>query len=69
MRRLASKAQRLRIYLLQNGLCALCGIDLEVFEIDHVDPFRRNGPTALWNLQALCLPCHHSKTSGQASVT
>lgn len=66
MRRLASKTQRVRTWILQDGKCALCGIDLEGFEVDHVEPFSKNGVTELWNLQALCINCHRSKTSEQA---
>jgi len=29
---------------------------------DHVDPVAHDGPTALWNMEALCTPDHRKKT-------
>ena len=64
MRRLANKRQRYLIFMVQNGLCAVCNRELPIdFEVDHQQPFSQKGKTELWNLQALCLTCHHAKTS------
>lgn len=63
MRRLATKSQRQTVYLLQEGLCAICGVELtDRFEVDHIQEFVNDGVTELWNLQALCKSCHSEKT-------
>ena len=36
-----------------------------IFELDHIVPFARGGPTKPDNLQALCLHCHQLKTRGE----
>lgn len=60
-RRLANKQERILLWILQDGCCALCGRELETFQVDHVVPFSKNGETTLWNEQALCVTCHKSK--------
>jgi 5-methylcytosine-specific restriction endonuclease McrA len=68
MRRLASKTQRIALFILHDGKCAICGEELpERFEIDHINPWIKKGRTELWNLQPLCLDCHSKKTSAQVS--
>ena len=63
MKRLATKSQRQTVYLLQEGLCAICGEELtDRFEVDHMQEFANDGVTELWNLQALCKSCHSEKT-------
>lgn len=64
MRRTANKFQRVLVWSLQDGMCAICGGELpDVFEVDHIQPFSQKGPTESWNLQALCVSCHREKTS------
>jgi 5-methylcytosine-specific restriction endonuclease McrA len=62
--RSASKTQRVTLWILQDGKCAICGEELpEYFEVDHLQPFQAKGGTQLWNLQALCTSCHKQKTA------
>ena len=68
-RRLANRRERELLYLLHDGCCALCGEPLpDEFHIDHIQQYARGGKTALWNLQPVCIPCHLSKSSGQAKA-
>ena len=68
-KRLASRRQRLSVWIIQDGKCGICGHDLEDrFEIDHIQPFSRKGPTDLWNLQAICIQCHKNKTKVDSSL-
>jgi 5-methylcytosine-specific restriction endonuclease McrA len=68
--RYATPQHRRRLYLLQDGRCALCGVSLpSVFDVDHIVPFTQGGPTSLWNLQAVCLACHRAKTPLDGSHT
>ncbi len=61
--RFASKTQRHRLYIIQDGQCALCQEELpDDFPVDHIVPFSQGGQTELWNLQGLCLECHQAKT-------
>ena len=54
MRRLANKRQRYLIFMVQNGLCAVCNRELPIdFEVDHQQPFSQKGKTELWNLQVM----------------
>lgn len=46
----------------QNGCCAWCGHPMSLFIADHVLPLELGGPTALRNLQLLCLECNATKT-------
>lgn len=62
MRRLATKSERVSIWILQDGKCAICDGRLEdSFEVDHIVPFSKRGETTLCNLQALCTECHLRK--------
>jgi 5-methylcytosine-specific restriction endonuclease McrA len=68
-RRIATKTQRVTLYLLQEGKCAICGKDLgDSFEVDHIQPFSQRGITEIWNLQALHKHCHSQKTFDQSSA-
>jgi len=64
-RRFATKRQRLELFLYQQGLCALCGDPLgDRYEVDHVVPFSKDGPTETWNMQAVHSDCHRKKNCG-----
>ncbi|MGA1416710.1 MAG: HNH endonuclease [Candidatus Nanopelagicaceae bacterium] len=67
MRRIATKRERDLLWILQNGRCAICGCELNSFDVDHVVPFSRKGETTIWNLQPLCVTCHKSKHSSKSS--
>jgi 5-methylcytosine-specific restriction endonuclease McrA len=69
MPRCASKSQRVALFILEDGKCAICGEDLppEQFDADHITPWINEGKTELWNLQPLCLKCHLKKSRAQAS--
>jgi 5-methylcytosine-specific restriction endonuclease McrA len=64
-RRLASRFQRLGLAVVQEWKCAGCGKELEQFEAHHLKPFSKGGETELWNLEALCGPCHSKKHQGR----
>jgi 5-methylcytosine-specific restriction endonuclease McrA len=67
MRRIATKRERDLLWILQQGKCAICGNELDSFEVDHVIPFSQQGETSLWNEQALCEICHKSKHRSPSS--
>lgn len=68
-RRFASKRERLTLWLLQDGKCAICSRGLEEkFEIDHLTPYSKKGATELWNLQMVCSECHLAKSLEAASA-
>lgn len=62
--------QRLRQQVLTAAAqtCAACGQVQLALEVDHVEPHRGDARLFwdLTNLQALCKPCHASKTRGGA---
>lgn len=43
--------------------CAKAGRVTEATEVDHIVPKSRGGTDAGTNLQALCVPCHATKTA------
>jgi len=54
-----------RAFLSRNPLCVECGRVAEV--VDHITPMRLGGD--FWspdNHQALCAPCHNSKSGREA---
>lgn len=68
LNRFASKRDRETLWALQDGKCALCKAGLgDVFHVDHIQPFSQKGSGELWNLQALCPPCHQAKTKVDSS--
>lgn len=54
------------LYSLQNGKCNGCGrkFPKDIFEVDHIVPFSRDGGERLNNLQLLCPPCNGKKGAG-----
>lgn len=61
MSRFFSAKQRRYLFILAGGECQLCGCELTEFHADHVVAYANNGPTALQNGQALCVPCNLRK--------
>jgi 5-methylcytosine-specific restriction protein A len=50
----------------QGWQCNICNYMLSsCFDIDHHVPLFKGGPDAYENLQALCVPCHRSKTADE----
>jgi len=51
------------------GHCAYCGnpIDFNKFEVDHIEPLRRNdnygGSDTIENKNPACMPCNRSKST------
>jgi superfamily II DNA or RNA helicase len=61
-RRHFSGRERVALYLVQDGRCALCGVELESgWHADHVTPWSHGGATDVLNGQALCAPCNLKK--------
>ena len=57
-RRAFTDVQRAQILARQHHECGYCGHELERFEVHHIVPWARGGPTETDNGVALCLPCH-----------
>lgn len=50
-----------RLFKLQRGRCACCGVKLVTNHLDHVIPVALDGPNEDWNMQLLCPPCNLKK--------
>lgn len=50
----------------QNYKCNVCSVFLDVYDIDHIIPYRIDPVHRLSNLQALCPTCHARKTRSEA---
>lgn len=63
MARAFNQRQRLHAFASTDGLCALCGAELDpdCFHADHVIPWARGGETSAMNAQALCSICNPTK--------
>lgn len=62
MRTRVPKAFRRLILKRQKHKCAVCSMFLDVYDIDHIIPYRVYPVHKLNNLQALCPNCHARKT-------
>lgn len=69
---------RQAVFMRDGGKCATCGHRCstrgsDVWHLDHIQPLVENrgvGDIEYWkmgNLQTLCQPCHHAKTSREAT--
>ena len=61
-----STSFRLNLFLKRRGICTSCSQKNDAgkaWDIDHILPLALGGTNELENLQILCKPCHHSKTS------
>ncbi len=65
-RRRIPKRERAAVLESQNGRCADCGAEIAggAFDIDHTVALALGGADDRSNYQALCHPCHHTKTRG-----
>jgi hypothetical protein len=45
----------------QNNACAICKLEKEKYEGDHIIPWASGGKTVFENLQVLCSDCHRKK--------
>ena len=50
------------VLLRQKHKCNVCSVFLDVYDIDHIVPYRIHPVHKLSNLQALCPTCHARKT-------
>ena len=58
-----NKIIRAEVFRRDNGICAKCGENCEVWEADHIAPvFMGGGACDLSNYQTLCIYCHKDKT-------
>ena len=66
-REVVSDKMRADMYDEQHGECAYCSKVLTQspadFDLDHIIPVRRGGPTCRSNLHLLCVRCHRTKSS------
>jgi 5-methylcytosine-specific restriction protein A len=57
-------------YRREHPLCEECernGRTTAMYYVDHITPIRLGGDRLRWdNLQSLCKPCHHTKSSLEA---
>lgn len=60
-----SKAQKLKMYENQKGICPICGDHFEIneMEADHKTPWSLGGKTELDNGQMLCKKCNREKSN------
>ena len=60
-----SKEMIARMYVKQEGECALCGDDLtfgtKETHLDHINPRAKGGDNDFDNLQLVCAPCNYAK--------
>ena len=62
MTRRFNREQRILLYLLADGRCVMCGVELDTgWHADHVFPYERGGLTDISNGQALCPDCNQKK--------
>lgn len=62
--RLFTRRQKQELYVMANGKCVICGIDLEKgWHADHIIPYSKDGETVLENGQALCKSCNLKKNN------
>jgi 5-methylcytosine-specific restriction endonuclease McrA len=59
--------QREMIWKMQCKKCSACKAKIDTYQIDHIIPLSQGGDNRFENLQALCLPCHKSKTNKETS--
>lgn len=60
--RLFNSKQRTVLYLVQDGRCAICGVELTPgWHADHLHPWALGGETSIVNGQALCPTCNRKK--------
>ena len=57
--------QRMVLYRLGEGKCAICGKELgeNEFEADHITPHSKGGKTEISNGQILCVECNRKKSN------
>ena len=62
MRRRFNSSERTAAYIIADGKCEDCGVELQPgWHGDHGIPFSLGGPTNVMNIQALCPPCNWKK--------
>lgn len=62
MSRFFNPRQRQALWIIANGRCQMCDIELQTdWHADHVIPHSKGGPTDVINGQALCPPCNVKK--------
>ena len=61
--RFGTHQQRLYVLKRDNYQCRYCGVTvtMENANLDHVVPFKYDGPTLVRNLVACCQPCNNAK--------
>ena len=59
-----SKAERMKVYETQKGICLICKehFNIEEMEADHIIPWHEGGKTNMDNCQMLCKLCNRTKS-------
>ncbi len=61
--RVFTEKQKREIFLRDKGTCQSCGkaVSLREYEVDHIIPYSKGGPTTIENGQCLCRACNRRK--------
>ncbi|MGY2157160.1 HNH endonuclease [Pseudomonas tolaasii] len=62
------RRKRGAILIRDNYTCRVCGLTTKDLEVDHIINVARGGTDDDGNLQAICIPCHKSKTARESAA-
>ena len=57
-----SKLTRKYIFERHEGCCAVCGVENERMQVDHIRPLSQGGEDCTENMRLLCELCHYRRT-------
>ena len=62
------RRKREAILIRDNYTCRVCGLTTKDLEVDHIINVAQGGTDDDGNLQAICIPCHKTKTARESSA-
>lgn len=62
------RRKREAILIRDNYTCRVCGLTTKELEVDHIINVAQGGTDDDGNLQAICIPCHKTKTARESAV-
>lgn len=62
------RRKREAILIRDHYTCRVCGLTTKDLEVDHVINVAQGGTDDDSNLQAICIPCHKSKTAIESTA-